>query len=76
MKSAAFNAAKESMERAGQDVKSSVGIKCGVSVSGSPQKREYVLMNGCVTTISIDTGRLLVVEAMSMFCKQCQVYEK
>ena len=33
-------------------------------------------MNGCVTTISIDTGRVLDVEAMSRFCKQCQVYEK
>ena len=64
------------MERAGQGVKSSVGSDCGVSVDGSWQKRGYVSMNGCVTTISIDTGRVLDVEAMSRFCKQCQVYER
>ena len=73
---AAFNVANESMGRAAQGVKSSVGTECSVSVDGSWQKRGYVSMNGCVTTISIDTGRVLDVEAMSRFCKQCQVYEK
>ena len=76
LNSAVFNVANESMERAGQEVSSSIGTDCGVSVDGSWQKRGYVSMNGCVTTISMDTGRILDVEAMSRFCKQCQVYEK
>ena len=64
------------MERAHQNVKSAIGIECSVSVDGSQQKRGLASMNGCFTAISIDTGQLLSVEAISRFFKQCQVSEK
>jgi len=79
LKSAAFNVATESMDRASQEVKScfNTGItECAVSVDGCWQKRGYVSMNGCVAVISIDTGCVLDVEPMSRFCKECQVHDK
>ena len=50
LRSAMCNVTNESMERAGQAVKSSVGTECGVSVDRSWRKRGCVSMNGCVTT--------------------------
>ena len=73
--------AKESMKKAGQDIyavknqctASEAGpFNCGVSCDGTWQKRGYSSRNGCVTVISMDTGRVLDVEALSQGCKQCE----
>ena len=79
LRSVVHNVAQESMQNAGKKVKamlSGEGSDCGVSVDGSWQKPGYILLNGCVSVISMDTGKVLDVEAMSRNCKQCQVYHK
>ena len=79
LKSAVFNVAAESMRKAGEEVRSIIGettAECGVSVDGCWQKRGYVSLNGCITTISTDNGKILDVEAMSRYCKECEFYNK
>ena len=76
--------AEESMKKAGQDVyalksqetSSATGpVNCGISCDGTWQKRGYSSRNGCVTVISMDTGRVIDVEALSQGCKQCERHE-
>ena len=45
----------------------------GVSCDGSWQKRGYSSLNGVVTAISIDTGKIIDCEAMSRICKACNL---
>nr|XP_042909898.1 uncharacterized protein LOC122271719 [Parasteatoda tepidariorum] len=45
--------------------------KCGISVDGTWQRRGYSSLNGCVSAISIDTGKILDVEVMSQYCRIC-----
>ncbi|GBM40798.1 hypothetical protein AVEN_80805-1 [Araneus ventricosus] len=40
----------------------------GVSVNGTWQKRGYMSLKGCVSAISIDSGKVLDVEAISQYC--------
>ena len=40
-------------------------IKCGVSCDGMWQMRGYSSMNGCVTVLSMETGKCLDVEVLS-----------
>jgi hypothetical protein len=48
---------------------------CGISCDGTWQRRGFCSLNGCVTTISMDTGKVLDTEVMSRFCKQCKEHE-
>ena len=74
--------AKESMKKAGEvkslkETSSEEGgpiYNCGVSCHGTWQKRGDSSLNGCVTVISIDTGKVLDVEALNLSCKQCQLH--
>ena len=43
-----------------------------VSIDGTWQKRGYVSMNGTVSFISMDSGKIVDVETMCRFCKPCQ----
>ena len=65
------------VKKAGQDVNalksqgtsSATGpVNCGISWDGTWQKRGYSSRNGCVTVISVETGRVLDVEALSQGC--------
>ena len=76
--------AKETMKKAGEEVFSlknqsnssaAEPVNCGVSCDGTWQKRGYSSRNGCVTVISMDTGKVLDVEALSQGCKQCERHE-
>ena len=49
--------------------------QCGVSSDGTWQRRGYSSMNGCVTTISMDTGKCLDFEVLSKVCQACQRQE-
>jgi hypothetical protein len=51
---------------------------CGVSSDGTWQRRRYSSINGCVTTISMDTGRCIDVEVLhvSKVCHACQRHEQ
>lgn len=51
-------------------------IECGVSVDGTWQRRGYTSMNGCVTAISIHTGKVVDVEVLSSYCPKCKIIEK
>ena len=48
-------------------------IDIGVSLDGSWQRRGFSSMNGVVTAISIDTGKIIDIESMSRYCRQCFV---
>ena len=50
-------------------------INCNISCDGTWQKkRGHSSSNSCVTTLSMDTRKVLDLEIMSRFCKSCAVY--
>ena len=63
--------AKKSMSDAAAEIRSAQNaenndiVNCPVSCDGTWQKRGFSSPNGCVSVISIDTGRVLDLEAMS-----------
>jgi len=74
--------AKESMQNASKEIKCLKGQQnsdeptdCAASFDGTWQRRGYSSHNGCVTAISMDTGKVIDVEALSVSCKQCQLHE-
>ncbi len=40
-------------------------VKCAVSCDGTWQRRGHSSLNGCVTTLSIETGKCLDIEVLS-----------
>ena len=50
-------------------------VDTSVSCDGTWQRRGYSSLNGVVTSISIDTGKILDCEAMSRSCKACKLKE-
>ena len=75
-----FKVAEDSMIAASKelhaDAREDKAISCGVSVDGTWQKRGFSSLNGCVAALSIDTGKILDIEAMSRYCKGCQKHER
>ena len=49
-------------------------VNCPVSCDGTWQRWGYYSLNGCITVISIDSGKVLDAEPMSRSCKQCQLH--
>ncbi|GFY00915.1 CCHC-type domain-containing protein [Trichonephila clavipes] len=45
--------------------------KCGISIDGTWQRRGYSSLNGCVSAISVDTGKILDIEVMTQYCHIC-----
>ena len=66
-------AAKEITNLKGTDADGTAD--CGVSCDGTWQQRGFQSLNGCVTAISMDTGKVLDVEPLSKVCKICQKHE-
>lgn len=54
----------------------SVVADIGVSVDGTWQRRGYSSLNGVVTAISVDTGKIVDCEPMTRFCNSCAINEK
>ena len=50
-------------------------VKCGVSCGGTWQRKGFSSLNGCVSAISMDTGKVLDVEPLSKVCKKCREHE-
>ncbi|GFW43304.1 uncharacterized protein TNCV_2923521 [Trichonephila clavipes] len=48
-------------------------ISCGGSVDGTWQRRGYSSLNDCAADISIDTGKVLDTEILSLHCRICNV---
>ena len=77
---AAKKVAVESMEAAAREIHHLKGgntdiANCGVSCDGTWQRRGHSSMNGCVTILSMDTGKCLDVEVLSKVCHACQKHE-
>lgn len=69
--------ASKSMVDAAVEVRSVVGsAKCGISGDGTWQKRGHLSLNGCMSAISADTGKVIDVEALSSSCKYCKTKRK
>ncbi|GFT62223.1 uncharacterized protein TNCV_1701171 [Trichonephila clavipes] len=68
-------ASKNAMTEAAAEVRklknTSDVAECGVSVDGTWQRRGHSSLNGCVTVLSIGTGKVLDLEVMSKWCRNC-----
>ena len=50
-------------------------LKTAISCDGSWQRRGFSSLNGCVTAISMETGKVLDVEPLSKVCHTCKKLE-
>ena len=76
---AAKTVALSTMKEAGMELHNDVNDEvkpCSVSCDGTWQRRGYSSLNGCVTTISVDTGKCIDVEVLSKVCHGCKKIEK
>ncbi|GFX73895.1 uncharacterized protein TNCV_397061 [Trichonephila clavipes] len=77
---AASNVACNTMKEAALEIRSNETdtefSQCGVSVDGTWQRRGYSSLNGCVSVISIGSGKVLDVEFMSKVCRLCNSKNK
>ncbi|GFX44969.1 transposable element Tcb1 transposase [Trichonephila clavipes] len=46
-------------------------VNCGISVDGTWQRRGFSSLNGCVSAIYVDTGKIIDFETLSQFCRKC-----
>ena len=73
--------AEETMEDAAEEIRSKVNsdsdtiIDTSVSQDGSWQRRGYSSLNGCVTAIAMDNEKVIDVEPMSRYCRNCSLKE-
>ena len=72
--------AGESMQAAASEVRHLKGsnddiVNCGVSCDGTWQRRGHSSINGCVTVLSMDTGKCLDVEVLSKVCHACKKHD-
>ncbi|GFW03751.1 uncharacterized protein TNCV_2538621 [Trichonephila clavipes] len=64
--------AQENINAALRKIKGSNSFtKCGISIDGTWQRRGYSSLNGCVSAISVDTGKILDIEVMTQYCHIC-----
>ncbi|GFY20536.1 uncharacterized protein TNCV_211681 [Trichonephila clavipes] len=64
--------AQENINAALSEIKGSNSFtKCGISIDGTWQRRGYSSLNGCVSAISVDTGKILDIEVMTQYCHRC-----
>ena len=74
--------ANETMEEAIGDIKEQNNesrdsmTDVAISQDGTWQRRGYSSMNGCVTAIAMDNGKVVDVEPMSRFCRGCIQMDK
>ncbi|GFX45163.1 uncharacterized protein TNCV_3432111 [Trichonephila clavipes] len=65
---------EENMKTASKEVQYfKKSTTCGVSVDDTWQRRGHMSLNGCVSVISIDTGKILDLEVMAKYCKLCEM---
>ncbi|GFY25182.1 uncharacterized protein TNCV_2483031 [Trichonephila clavipes] len=67
---AASQAANNSMLESAKSI-AECSNECGVSVDGTWQKRGYSSLNGCVSTISVDSGKILDTLKCSVNIVEC-----
>ena len=72
------NVAMDTMSDAVEDLKDKVNnnndiLDTAVSVDGTWQRRGYCSLNGVVTAISVENGKVIDTEVMSRKCKACGI---
>ncbi|GFV37057.1 uncharacterized protein TNCV_2382041 [Trichonephila clavipes] len=72
---AASQAANNSMLESAKSI-AVCSNKCGVTVYGTWQKRRYTSLNGCVSAISVDSGKILYIEVLSQYYRVSMKTEK
>lgn len=50
-------------------------LETAISCDGTWQRRGFSSLNGCVTAISMETGKILDVEPLSKVCHTCKKFE-
>ena len=69
--------AVETMNEAAHNLKKDDALTdVAISADGSWQRRGFSSLNGFVSAISMDSGKVLDIQPMSRFCKSCSVHEK
>ena len=72
--------AEETMHDAAEDIRNGCSetdiINTSVSCDGSWQRRGFSSLNGVVTAISIDNGKVLDIESMTRIYKACSLKQK
>ena len=68
--------ASEDLISKSKDPNNNTVFDTAVPCDGSWQKRGYSLLNGVVTVISMDNGKILDIEPMTRTCKSCLLHEK
>ncbi|GFV22141.1 uncharacterized protein TNCV_1923141 [Trichonephila clavipes] len=68
---------EENMKAASKEVHNlKKSTTCGVTVDGTWQRRGHMSLNGCVSVISIDTGKILNLEVLNVKCEHvCSNYK-
>ena len=81
LKHATQKVAENTMKDAAKEIRSKDNVPedgvvdAGVSCDGSWQRRGFSSLNGVVTAISIDTGKILDTEPITRTCKACKLQE-
>ena len=78
LRDAAKIVAENSMKDAVVEAKqyTNVVADIGVSVDGTWQRMGDSSLNGVVVAISIDTGKIVVLEVLTRYCRQCVIQNK
>ena len=51
-------------------------IDIGVSVDGTWQRRGFTPLNGVLVVMSIDSGKIVDIEPMSRYCRECAIHTR
>ena len=83
LRDAVKSVAETIMKDAAQTIRANINVNdddiqvdTGVSVDGSWQRRGFSSLNGVVTVISIENGKILDTETICKLCKACNAKEK
>ena len=74
--------AKDTMSDAIQEIREKSSIPqdktmdMSISQDGSWQRRGYSSLNGCITAIAMDNGKVVDMEPMSKYCRGCNGMEE
>ena len=80
-KTIAMNSMKAAAEKVcslkrNEDADGTDPVNCDISCDGTWQRGGHSSLNGCVTVMSIDTGKVFDVETLTTLCKECGHYDK
>ena len=51
-------------------------LDIGVSVDGTWQRRGFTSLNGVLVVMSIDSGKIVGIEPMSRYCRECAIHTR